>query len=231
LVGTSGYSYKEWRGTFYPEDLPAAAMLRYYAERFPTVEINNSFYRLPTPALLEGWAAAVPDGFAFALKASRRITHEKRLQDAGEVVSYLFATAAALAEKLGPVLFQLPPFLRKDVPRLRDFLQCIPNGRRAAFEFRHASWFADDVYEALAARGAALCVAETDEEGTTAPLVATAGWGYLRLRRARYAARDLAAWAERIRGQAWDDAYVFFKHEDAGTGPKLAAQLTALARR
>ena len=229
LVGTSGFSYKEWKGTFYPEDLPEAGMLRFYAERLPTVEVNNTFYRMPKRDLLEKWAGEVPEGFTFVLKAPRRISHEKRLAgDVADSVSYLFETAGALGAKLGPVFFQLPPFLKKDVARLRDFLALLPPGRPVAFEFRHASWFDDEVYDALRAGGAALCSADTDESGAEgAPLVPTAGWGYLRLRRAEYTDDDLARWAERILGQPWDRAFVFFKHEDAGKGPALAGRLRA----
>ncbi|HVQ53570.1 MAG TPA: DUF72 domain-containing protein, partial [Thermoanaerobaculia bacterium] len=207
LTGTSGFSYKEWKGTFYPEDLAADAMLAYYAERLPAVEINNTFYRMPKPALLEGWAAQVPEAFRFVLKASQRITHHKRLKEAGDEVAYFFGVAATLGERLGPALFQLPPNLKKDLPRLDAFLQTIPEGRRAAFEFRHASWFEEDVFHALRSRGAALCIAEDEELAT--PLVATADWGYLRLRRQDYGDADVAAWAERVRGQKWDEAYVF----------------------
>jgi uncharacterized protein YecE (DUF72 family) len=225
-VGTSGYSYKQWRGSFYPPDLPDAEMLRYYATRLPTVEINNTFYRMPTPALIARWAEEVPDGFSFVLKASQRITHHKRLNNAGEDVAYLFQTAAALGDKLGPVLFQLPPYSKKDAARLLDFLAVLPEGRRTAFEFRHESWFDDEVYEALRARGASLCVADTDE-AEPARLVPTAPWGYLRLRRADYTEEDLAAWADRIRAQPWQEAFVFFKHEEEGKGPALAARLIA----
>jgi uncharacterized protein YecE (DUF72 family) len=221
-VGTSGFSYKEWKGSFYPEDLPAARMLAYYAERLPSVEINNTFYRMPKPALLEGWAQEVPPEFRFVLKASQRITHFKRLREAGDEVAYFFGVAATLGERLGPALFQLPPNLKKDLPRLEAFLATLPQGARAAFEFRHASWFEDDVFEALRGRGAALCVAEDEELAT--PLVATTDWGYLRLRRQDYVEADVAAWAEKTRAQAWGEAYVFFKHEDAGSGPRLAAQ-------
>jgi uncharacterized protein YecE (DUF72 family) len=228
LVGTSGFSYKEWKGSFYPEDLPAEAMLRYYSERLPAVEINNTFYRMPKPALLEGWAAQVPEAFRFVLKASQRITHHKRLKEAGDEVAYFFGVAATLGERLGPALFQLPPNLKKDLPRLEAFLGTIPAGRRAAFEFRHASWFEEDVFEALRSREAALCIAEDKDLAT--PLVATADWGYLRLRRQDYTEADVAAWAERVRAQQWGEAYVFFKHEDAGAGPKLAAQLQELFR-
>ena len=223
LTGTSGFSYKEWKGSFYPEDLPADAMLRYYAERLPAVEINNTFYRMPKAELLASWAEQVPDGFRFVLKASQRITHFKRLKDVSEEVGYFLRVAATLGDRLGPILFQLPPNLKKDLPRLSAFLDVLPAATRAAVEFRHASWFEDDVFEALRARGAALCVAEDEDLAT--PLVATAGWGYLRLRRPDYGGPEVQAWADRVRGQSWEDAYVFFKHEDAGAGPRLAAQM------
>jgi len=221
-AGTSGFSYKEWKGSFYPEDLPAARMLAYYSERLPAVEINNTFYRMPKPALLEGWSAEVPPEFRFVLKASQRITHFKRLKEAGDDVAYFFGVAATLGERLGPALFQLPPTLKKDLPRLEAFLGTLPPGAKAAFEFRHASWFEDDVFAALRSRGAALCLAEDEELAT--PVVATADWGYLRLRRQDYGDADVAAWAARVREQPWTEAYVFFKHEDAGSGPRLAAQ-------
>ncbi|HMI31334.1 MAG TPA: DUF72 domain-containing protein [Candidatus Limnocylindrales bacterium] len=224
-AGTSGWSYKEWKGHFYPEKLAAKDMLRFYGERFPTVEVNNTFYRMPNAATLEGWAAQVPEDFSFVLKASKRITHDKRLKEAGDSVEYLLRTAAALGPKLGPLLIQLPPNMKKDVPRLRDFLVSLP--ARAAFEFRHASWYDDEVYEALRERGAAWCVADTGEEGDP-PFVSTADWGYLRLRRVAYEERDLKDYVERIMGQSWNEAFVFFKHEDAGTGPKLAARFMEL---
>ena len=228
LTGTSGFSYKEWKGSFYPEDLPADAMLRYYGERLPAVEINNTFYRMPKAELLSGWAEQVPDGFRFVLKASQRITHFKRLKDVSEEVGYFLRVAATLGDRLGPILFQLPPNLKKDLPRLSEFLDLLPAATRAALEFRHASWFEDDVFEALRARGAALCVAEDEDESLAAPLVATAGWGYLRLRRPDYGEADLQAWADRVRAQTWEEAYVFFKHEDAGAGPRLATQMLSL---
>ena len=222
LAGTSGFSYKEWKGSFYPEDLPAEEMLSYYASRLPAVEINNTFYRMPKPALLESWAAQVSPEFRFILKASQRITHRKRLKEAGDEVAYFFQTASTLGDRLGPTLIQLPPNLKKDLPRLESFLAVLPEAAKAAFEFRHASWFEDDVFAALKAKGAALCIAEDEELAT--PLVATAPWGYLRLRRQDYDDSAVAAWAEKVRGQAWSEAFVFFKHEDAGSGPKLAAE-------
>ena len=222
LAGTSGFSYKEWKGSFYPDDLPAERMLAFYAERLPAVEINNTFYRMPKPALLESWAAEVPPEFRFVLKASQRITHFKRLKETASEVEYFFGVASTLGERLGPALVQLPPNLKKDLPRLEAFLATLPAEARPAFEFRHASWFEDDVFEALRAKGAALCVAEDEELAT--PLVSTAAWGYLRLRRQDYDDAAVAAWADRVRGQTWSEAFVFFKHEDAGAGPRFAAQ-------
>jgi len=228
LAGTSGFGYKEWKGSFYPADLPAARMLGYYASRLPAVEINNTFYQMPRRELLEKWAAEVPETFTFALKAPQRITHRKRLRAAGEDVAYFFAAAAVLGPRLGATLFQLPPHLRKDLPLLQEFLAALPAEQRAAFEFRHASWFDDEVYDALRARGVALCLSDVDEEGRPAPLVPTAGWGYLRLRRPDYGDAELSTWAERLRAQPWSDAFVFFKHEEKG---KAAAMATALLGR
>ena len=223
LPGTSGFSYKEWKGNFYPEDLPDSEMLRFYSSQLPAVEINNTFYRMPRASLLESWAEQVPDGFSFALKASQQITHRKRLKDAGESVTYFLQVATTLGDRLGPVLFQLPPNLKKDLPRLKDFLAGLPRSPRAAFEFRHPSWFDDEVFGALSAAGAALCWAEDEELAT--PNESTADWGYLRLRRQDYGEAQVQAWADRIRGRTWSDAYVFFKHEDEGTGPRLAGRL------
>jgi uncharacterized protein YecE (DUF72 family) len=222
FVGTSGYSYKEWKGTFFPDDLPASKMLGFYAGRFNTVEINNTFYRMPAPAMVAKWAEQVPEAFVFALKAPQTITHRRQLNDAGDAVAFFWKTARELGPKLGPVLFQMPPFFKKDIGRLRDFLRQLPEDCRAAFEFRHPSWFADDVYDALKTAGAPLCLADTDEEEP--PLVATGNWGYLRLRRSDYDAARLRTWVQRIRSQPWENAYVFFKHEDEGKGPQFAAQ-------
>jgi uncharacterized protein YecE (DUF72 family) len=203
-------------------------MLEFYAERLGTVEINNTFYRMPKAEILRGWAAATPAGFRFAPKAPQQITHRQKLVGSADSVAFFLAAIEALGDKLGPSLFQLPPFLRKDLPRLTDFLAQIPAGARAAFEFRHASWFSDDVYEALRAHGAALCLADAEDLST--PVVATAGWGYLRLRRTDYDDAALATWAEQLRAQApgWTDAFVYFKHEDGARGPKLAARLGEL---
>jgi uncharacterized protein YecE (DUF72 family) len=227
-VGTSGYSYKEWKGPFYPEDLPDKQMLHYYGERFRTVEINNTFYRMPKASVLEAWAAEVPAEFKFVLKASQRITHMQRLKDAGDSVSYLIKTAQTLKERLGPFLFQLPPFLKKDAPRLRDFLALLPPGQQAAFEFRHQSWFDAEIFELLREGGAVLCIAEADNE-LEIPFRSTADWGYLRLRRPDYGDPELKAWGERVRQQNWREAYVFFKHEDEGKGPQMAKRFLELA--
>ena len=228
LVGTSGYSYKPWKGRFYPEKIKDAEMLAFYATRFPAVEINNTFYRMPAAALLEKWAQETAEGFTFALKAPQRITHQKRLGDVGEDLAYFVETAAALGSKLGPVLYQLPPYMKKDLDRLRGFLERLPPQPAAAFEFRHPSWFDEEVLATLRAHGRSLCVADTDDDDTRAPVVATASWGYLRLRRQDYSEADLAGWAERIRAQPWERAFVFFKHEDEAKGPELAARLAGL---
>ena len=228
LAGTSGYSYKEWLGHFYPEKLPADAMLRYYAERFATVEINNTFYRMPAESMLSRWATEVPANFTFTLKAPRRITHDKRLREAGPDVTEFLRRALALGDKLGVLLFQLPPYLKKDVARLKDFLGLLPPDRRVAFEFRHASWQDDEVYEALRARAAMLCVTDTDEGDT--PFVSTADCGYVRLRRTHYDDGDLRAWVERIAAQPLARTYVYFMHEDEALGTKFAQRLMELWR-
>jgi uncharacterized protein YecE (DUF72 family) len=227
-VGTSGYNYPEWKGRFYPADLPASRMLAYYAERFATVEINATFYRMPTPKTLGGWAATVADGFTFALKAPQRITHFARLRDVDEPVRYFCETARTLGPKLGPLLFQLPPNFRRDLARLTDLLALLPPDLTYAFEFRHESWFDEEVYERLRARSAALCIADTGK-GTT-PLVATGAVGYVRLRDEGYDDRDLARWIDTLRrlGGGWREAFVFFKHEESGTGPALAKRFEDL---
>ena len=229
FTGTSGFSYPAWRGSFYPEKLPTTQMLAYYAGRLKTVEVNNTFYRMPKAEVLAGWAETTVPGFRFAPKAPQQITHRQRLVGSADTLAHFWKTLTALGDKLGPALFQLPPFQRKDLPRLTDFLELMPAGARAAFEFRHASWFDDDVYAALAARGAALCVAEADDLQT--PLVATTSWGYLRLRKVEYDEAALAAWTSRLREQSskWTEAYVYFKHEDAGVGPRLAARFEELS--
>ena len=227
-VGTSGYSYKEWKGTFYPEDLPDKQMLRFYGERFRSVEINNTFYRMPKASVLEAWAKEVPADFMFVLKASQRITHHQRLKDADGSISYLLEVAGALKERLGPLLFQLPPYFRKDAPRLREFLALLPSDRRAAFEFRHQSWFDDEVFGLLRDHRAVLCIAEAEND-LEIPFVSTADWGYLRLRRPDYGDAELKAWAKRVHEQEWREAFIFFKHEEEGKGPEMAKRFLKLA--
>lgn len=226
LAGTSGYSYKEWLGHFYPEKLPADEMLRYYAQHFTTVEINNTFYRMPAETMLARWKEEVPEGFAFTLKAPRRITHDKRLREAESEVTEFLRRAAALGDKLGVLLFQLPPYLKKDLPRLRDFLAALPPRQRVAMEFRNDTWQTDEVYTALRERDAMLCVTDTDEGDT--PFVATTDCGYIRLRRTHYDERDLRGWVERIAAQPLDRAYVYFMHEDEALGTRFARTLNEL---
>jgi uncharacterized protein YecE (DUF72 family) len=224
LAGASGYSFKEWKGSFYPENIKAEAMLAWYAERLPTVEINNTFYRMPKTAVLETWAGATPESFRFAIKASRRITHIARIkvETAAEPLGYLYRNLAALGAKRGPVLFQLPPNLKKDLPRLSEFLRLLPDGHGAAFEFRNDTWFADDVYDALKAAGAALCLSER-EDNAPPPLVETAPWGYVRLRLETYADDDLRQWARRLDATSWRTINVYFMHEP--TAPAYAQAL------
>ncbi len=228
LAGTSGYSYKEWKGSFYPEKLAADDMLSHYAAKLPAVEINNTFYRLPRASVLETWAAAVPPEFRFAIKASRRITHLKRLKEVSEETNYLLDTVAALGDRLGVVLYQLPPNLKKDLDRLDAFLSLLRPGVRSAFEFRHATWLDDEVFARLREHRCALCLAEEDDEPAPAA-VSTAPFGYLRLRKALYSDDALRAWAGTVAAQGWDDAYVFFKHEDGAAGPAFAGKFLELA--
>jgi uncharacterized protein YecE (DUF72 family) len=228
FVGTSGYSYTEWKGTFCPETLPQKKMLSYYAQRFSTVEINNTFYKMPKVGLLESWAQQVPNGFRFALKAPQRITHRKRLKDVEDETNEFLRAASVLKRSHGPLLFQLPPNFKKDLPRLEAFFDLIDRETLVAFEFRHESWFDDKVFDCLRNNSAALCVNDADD-CPRSDLISTAGWGYLRLRRERYAKKRLAKWIESLRSQRWDEAYVFFKHEETGTGPKLASRFLELA--
>lgn len=224
-VGTSGYSYKEWKGSFYPEDLKAKDMLGYYAERLGGVEINNTFYRLPKESVLESWASQVPASFRFSIKASRRITHFARLKpEAREPTEYLLSTVKTLGDRLGVILFQMPPNLKVDTDRLSSFLELLPDGTPAAFEFRHETWNDPAVHDLLRARGMALVCADTEEGEDDEPVVETGSWGYLRLRRPDYSADDLARWAERLRATSWERAFVFFKHEDEGAGPRMAGE-------
>ena len=228
VAGASGYSFKEWKGVFYPQAMKPEGMLAWYAERLPTVEINNTFYRMPAASVLENWARTTPETFRFAIKASRRITHMARLkaETAADSVDYLYRNLAALGAKRGPVLFQLPPQMKKDLPRLTAFLTLLPQGHGAAFEFRNDSWLDDEVYEALRGAGAALCLSER-EDSTVPPLVETTSWGYVRLRLETYSEADLRAWAQRLAGTAWREIFVYFMHEP--TAPAYAQTLMQVA--
>ena len=219
LAGTSGYAFKEWKGSFYPADLKDAGMLGFYATRYPTVEINNTFYRLPRENVLQDWASQVPESFTFAIKASQRITHFARLKpESADLVGFLLKNTSVLGERLGPVLFQLPPNLKKDLERLRGFVGNLPKDRRFTIEFRHESWFDEDVFAILREHDIPMTIIE--QEDFKSPEVATASWGYLRLHRFDYDDTTLASWAKRVAGQQWKDAYVFFKHDHTdGSGP------------
>jgi uncharacterized protein YecE (DUF72 family) len=230
LAGTSGWSYEAWKGPFYPEELASRDLLRFYAERLPSVEVNNTFYRMPKASVLETWASQVPEGFRFALKASQRITHHKRLRDAADETAYFRKTAAALGPRLGALLFQLPPNLKLDLERLDAFLALLPEGTRAAFEFRHPSWAEDAVLARLRARDFAWVIADV-EDAPPPEFVTTATWTYLRLRRPGYGTPELASWLDRLRAGPAREAFVFFKHEEAGAAPRMAAELLALAGR
>ena len=225
LVGTSGYNYPEWRGTFYPEKFSADKMLAYYAERFPTVEINYTFYRMPTEKLLAGWAAGTPDGFSFTLKAPRRITHDARLQRCEDTLHAFCSTARTLGPKLGVLLFQLPPNFKRDTDVLRSFVELVPDGTRGAFEFRHPSWFEPDVFDALRARNLALCIADSEKLST--PVETTADYAYFRLRDEGYQQQDIEKWAAIVKQLPPADAFVYFKHEEQGLGPDFAKRFIA----
>src|SRR2546423_66681 len=224
-VGTSGYNYPEWKGSFYPADLAAKKMLPYYAERFPTVEINYTFYRMPTEKLVAGWAEQVPSPYRFTLKAPRRITHDSRLKDVGDSVARFCEVASTLGGKLGTLLFQLPPFLRKDLALLDAFLPQLPHGTRAAFEFRHASWFDEEVFGRLAAKNLSVCIADSEKLST--PVRITADYAYFRLRDEGYQPDDIRRWADTIAASTAScrDAFVYFKHEESGKGPEFARLL------
>ena len=226
-VGTSGYNYPEWKGTFYPPDLAAAKFLPYYAERFPTVEINYTFYRAPTEKILEGWSAATPDRFKLTLKAPRRITHDARLRDCGDKVRQFLETSAVLGPKLGVLLFQLPPNLKVDLPLLDAFLETFPPRVRAAFEFRHASWFSPEVFDRLRARDLALCIADSEKLST--PVEMTASYAYFRLRDEGYTPPDIERWAGVVGqcAEGREDVFVYFKHEESGKGPEFGQALMA----
>ncbi len=231
LAGTSGYAFKEWKGTFFPSDIKPDGMLAFYASRFPTVEINNTFYRLPRENVLLEWAAQVPDGFTFAIKASQRITHHARLKPefAADLLGFLLKNTALLEDHLGPILFQLPPNMKQDLDRLRGFLELLPPDRKFVIEFRHDSWFDESVYAMLRARDVAMCVAEQEE--FKCPVVCTASWGYLRLHRFDYGGAALAEWAKRVADQPWTEAYVYFKHDEGvGSGPPAVDAFVAAVR-
>ena len=228
FVGTSGYGYKEWKGRFYPEKISPKDMLRFYAERLIAVEINNTFYHMPTEPVLASWAEQVPDDFVFAIKAPQVITHLKRLRDVGGETEYLFRTLSSLDRKLGPVLFQFPPNFRADRLRLENFLALIPGNFSCTCEFRHPSWLEADILDLLRSRGLSLCLADTEENPVT-EIIPTAPWGYLRLRRADYTEADLSQWLERIMAQKWEQAFVFFKHEGEAKGPEMAIRFRELA--
>lgn len=224
-IGTSGYNYPEWKGSFYPETLPAAKMLPYYAERFPTVEINYTFYRTPTEKILAGWDSATPPHFRLTLKAPRRITHDARLRDCADRVRQFLETAAVLGPKLGALLFQLPPNLKKDVALFDAFLDAFPPRVCAAFEFRHESWLTGEIYERLRARNLALCVADSEKLST--PVEITADYAYFRLRDEGYTPADITRWGDVIRERTpgLRDVFVYFKHEEEGKGPEFATML------
>lgn len=228
-VGTSGYSYKEWKGSFYPEKLAAKDMLPYYSSKLPAVELNNTFYRLPQRSMVESWKAQVPESFRFSVKASQRITHFKRLKEAADETRYMLDTVSALDDRLGVVLYQLPPNMKKDLERLETFLKHLPANPPSAFEFRHPTWFDDDVLQLLSSENRALCVSDTDDLPVS-HIDKTADWGYLRLRRVNYSTADLREWISRMKAQDWKTTFVFFKHEDEGTGPRLASEFINLYR-
>ena len=228
-VGTSGYSYKEWKGSFYPEKIPAAEMLSYYAARLPAVELNNTFYRMPRTSMIESWKAQVPANFRFSVKATQSITHYRRLKDAGAQTKQMLETVLALEDRLGVVYFRLPEDMKKDVEGLQTFLKDLPADIPIAFDFRHPTWFDDEVLELLRRHNRVSCVSDTDERPAD-HIDKTADWGYLRLRRVNYSAAELAEWMQRIRAQKWKNVFVFFKHEDEGPGPKLAAQFIKLSK-
>ena len=227
-IGTSGFQYAEWKGTFYPETMPASKMLPFYAERFSTTEVNYTFHRIPSGKTIEGWWKATPERFKFSLKAPQKVTHFAKLRNCGDTLRYFCQVITDLEGKLGAVLFQLPPGLKKDAGLLAAFLEDVPAPMRAAFEFRHESWLDDETFELLKSKNAALCVAESEKLST--PAEATADFGYLRLRREDYQDADIARWADVIRAKSsgWSDTYVYFKHEESGIGPKFAVRLVEL---
>ena len=228
FVGTSGYGYREWKGKFYPEKISPREMLRFYSERLSAVEINNTFYHMPTEGVLASWAEQVPNDFVFAIKAPQVITHLKRLRNVGEETEYLFRTLSVLDRKLGPVLFQFPRSFHMDRPALEAFLDLIPGNMSCAFEFRSPSWLDVEILDLLREGGCSLCIADADENPTN-EIINTAPWGYLRLRRSDYTDADLSQWMERILSQKWERAFVFFKHEEEAKGPEMAMRFRELA--
>lgn len=228
-IGTSGFGYKAWKGKFYPNDLPAESMLSFYSEHFQSVEINNTFYRMPTPALFANWIKEVPLNFKFAVKAPRQITHNLKLKNSEKALAQFSSAVDTLNGLSGPLFFQLPPTFKKDVGRLREFLALRSEKYQWAFEFRHQSWFDSEVFDLLAEHHIALCIADTDEDPT--PFVSTADWGYLRLRRFIYSDADLRKWVKRIHEQKWQHAFIFFKHEDEAKGPVAARKFIDMGSR
>lgn len=226
-VGTSGYSYKEWKGRFYPENLAAKDMLPYYASKLPAVELNNTFYRLPQPGMIESWKAQVPENFRFSVKASQGITHFRRLKDAADATKRMLDIFSGLDDRLAAVIYRMPEDFEKDLKRLESFLKHLPPNPPAAFDFRHSTWFDEDVRELLRSENRALVISDTDELRVS-HIDKTADWGYVRLRRVNYSAADLRDWISRMKDQDWKTAFVFFKHEDEGTGPRLAAEFINL---
>ena len=226
-AGTSGYSYKEWKGSFYPQALAAKDMLSYYASKLPAVELNNTFYRLPQPGMIESWKAQVPENFRFVVKASQGITHFRRLKDAGDATKRMLDIVSGLGDRLAAVIYRFPEDMEKDLKRLESFLKHLPLDPPAVFDFRHPTWFDGDVRQLLRSQNRVLCVSDTDELPASR-IDTTADWGYVRLRRVNYSTADLRDWISRMKDQDWKTAFVFFKHEDEGTGPRLAAEFINL---
>jgi uncharacterized protein YecE (DUF72 family) len=229
-VGTSGYSYKEWKGNFYPDKISPKEMLHFYSQRLGTVEINNTFYRMPSPSVLDSWAGQVPDDFLFAIKAPQVITHVKRLKDVGEETGYFFKTLSVLGGRLGPILFQFPKTFRPDRQRLENFLSLIPLNASCAFEFRSAAGHDPEIHSLLQERGHSLVNADT-EEAPVGEIIKTASWGYLRLRRPDYSDVELSSWLKKIISQKWERAFIYFKHEEAGKGAELAMRFAGTTGR
>lgn len=227
-IGTSGYSYKEWKGNFYPEKIKNEEMLKFYSAQFNSVEINNTFYRVPKKEVIQNWAKQVPKDFKFSVKASRNITHIKKLKDAESDLKYFIENVKELKSKLGILLIQLPPSFSKNLERLRLFTESLPEKINAAFEFRHPTWFDEEVYELLKEKKFSMCLSQTDEEPDV-KLINTASYAYLRLRKTDYSKKEINEWWKKIQEGGWDEVFVFFKHEDGGLGPKFARQLIEIS--